>query len=189
MIRTFSLTTTNPHIAALEKLFKESAKPIEWLVISHNDSQMIRSLSSALTDEEAVILEFSQDLWDYDENILSQTIEWAVQLHQIKNLVIVGTSQTGGSESRASYVGKENKEKEEDGFASIWAGVQRFNDRNRYAQLRFVSHIQRISENPVVQSRWSNRELAFYGLFYRAESGAYLSYDLELDTFLPLDLN
>ncbi len=186
MTTTFSTTTTNPFIAALETVFGEATKPIEWLVIAHNDPRMLRSLSSALTGESAAVVEISQDAWDFEGKHLPETIEWALQQGAIKNLVLVGNSQAGGSESRAALVASEATNGGQDGYAKLLAGVQRNNARNHQAQERFAAHVQQMSQIPVLHNRWSSGELAVCGLFYRAESGLFLAYDADADTFHPL---
>lgn len=49
MATAFTPTTTNPHIAALESVFGNAKKPVEWLVIAHTDPRMLGSLIAALS--------------------------------------------------------------------------------------------------------------------------------------------
>ncbi|MCA9212239.1 MAG: hypothetical protein KDB27_04170 [Planctomycetales bacterium] len=186
MATTLLATTANPQIAELENVFGEATKPIEWLVIAHNDSRMLQSLSSALNGESAAILEVSQDNWNFHKE-LSDTIDWALQQGDIKNLVLVGSSQAGGAESRASLA--TSTKEDESNYSKLLAGVNRVNDENRDAQERFASLVQQMSQIPVVHNRWSSDKLAVYGLFYRAESGLFLAYDAATDTFRPLVSN
>jgi len=186
MTTSYLTTTSNPHIAALESVFAEATKPIEWLVIAHNDAQMLRSLSSALAGKSAAILELSQDTWDFEDEDLPDTIEWALQQGHLTNLLLAGSSLAGGPMSRASQFASEPISGRGSSYVKLLAGVQRSNTRNRAAQARFAEHIQRMSQIPVVHNRWSSGELAVYGLFYRAESGLFLAYDADADTFRPL---
>lgn len=186
MTTTFSAPTTNPHIAALETLFAEATMPIEWLVIAHNDSLMLRSLSSALAGEAAAVLEVSQHEWDFEGEQLPETIEWALQQGQLKHLMLVGNSQAGGPSSRASLVASEETGGNESGCAKLLAGVERNHARTRDAQQRFASHVQQMLQIPVVHHRWSSGELAVYGLFYRADSGLFLAYDMNANSFHAL---
>jgi len=186
MIATLRTASTNPHIAELEAVFDEATKPIEWLVIAHNDSRMLKSLFAALNGESAALLEVSQDTWNFGKE-LSETIEWALQQGEIKNLVLVGNSQAGGAESRASLAAPPKVD--ESGYAKLLAGVKQLNAQNRDTQERFASLVQQMSQIPVVHNRWSSDELAIYGLFYRAESGLFLAYDARTDTFSALVSN
>ena len=85
-------STSNPHIADLEASFNKTTKPVDWLVIVHKDAQTSRLLSPALVGESAAVLEVSQDKWDFSDNDLLETIEWALQQGHLKNLVLVGRS-------------------------------------------------------------------------------------------------
>ena len=185
MTTTFPTTSTNQHIESLETNFAEANTAIEWLVIAHNDSRMVRSLSRALSGQSAAVLEVSQDTWDFDGHELPETIEWALQQVAVKNLVLAGHSQAGGRASRASLAAPD-KGAEQANHDRLIAGVQRWNAQNRDAQKKFASQVRRMTQIPVVHSRWANGELAVYGLFYRAESGLFLSYDAEQDDFQPL---
>ncbi len=53
-------------------------------------------------------------------------------------------------------------------------------------QERFAGQVEQLSQIPVVHSRWRDGELAVYALFHRAESGLFLAYDTDTDTFRPL---
>lgn len=185
MTMTLNTTTTNPHIAALETVFDQAAKPIQWLVIAHNDSKMLVSLASALSCESAAVLEVPQNTWDFDGKFLPEAIEWALQQDAVKNLLLVGNSEAPGSEVRASLVADEWGECE-GSYAKLLAGVERKNARNRDAQERFAAHVQQMLQIPVLHHRWSSGELAVYGLFYRSDSGLFLAYDNDADTFRPL---
>jgi hypothetical protein len=186
MTTTFSTATTNPHIAALQVAFGKAANPIDWLVIAHNDSQMLRALSFALTGESAAILEVPQQRWDFHNEQLSEAIEWALQHSQAKNLLLVGTSDVDGAASRASLVALKSRNDPANGYARLLAGLRRNDCRNRDAQKWFGSHVRRMSELVVVHNRWSSGELAVHGLFYRSESGLFLAYDVNADLFRPL---
>ena len=188
MSTTISTTTTNPHIEALEMILDEAPTPVEWLVIAHNDPQMLRSLSSALSGQSAAVLEVSEDTWDLSGQELSETIQWALERCEINNLVVVGHSQTGGVGSQASFVAAQTElETEfESGHNRLIAGVQRANARNRAAQERFARQVQQMLQIPIVDDRCSKGELTVCALFYRAESGLFLTYNASADTFHAL---
>ena len=186
MIRSLSNALANTHIESLEAVFSESKTAIEWLVIAHNDSRMMRSLSDALSRESAAVLEVSQDTWDFGGDELPEAIEWALRQGKVKNVVLVGHSQAGGSASRASLVASTTKAEIRSGNERLIAGVQLANAHNRDAQARFALLVRQMSQIPVVHSRCANGELATYGLFYRAESGLFLAYNGEQDECRPL---
>jgi len=184
MTTTLSNTSTNSHIALLESVFAQAKTPVEWLVIAHNDSRMIQSLSASMTGESVAILELSQDLWATEEQELVETIEWALQQGSVGNLLFAGHSQPGGSKSRASLVDEGGKT--QSSYGRLLAGVRRSNAQIQNAQQKIAAQVQRMSQVPVVHSRWVNAELTIYGLFYRAEDGVFLAYDADNDKFRPL---
>ena len=61
---------------------------------------------------------------------------------------------------------------------------------NQRVESRGSRRIRRAGPADVADSRCpqslANGELAVYGLFYRAESGLFLAYDAEQDSFRPL---
>ena len=188
MTTTFSTTGSNPHIAALEPILHEAAKPIEYLIIAHNDPLMLQTLCSALGGTSAAILEASQDTWKLSEGDLPEMIEWALQRGEIKHLLLVGHSQAGGSESRASLAATVSADAEP-GYAKLLANVKRQNARNQQARQSFASQVQQMSQIPAVHTLWASDELAVHGLFYRSESGLFVIYDPNEDSFRPLMAN
>ncbi len=90
MTSTLSTTSSNPLTAKLKLAFGQTATPVQWLVVAHNDTRLIRTLESALPDESAVVLEVSQESWDFDQ--LGEAIEWAMMNGDLQNLVLVGHS-------------------------------------------------------------------------------------------------
>ena len=186
MVTSFSTTTTNPLIAALENAFAEATQPIEWLVITQNDSRMLRSLAPALPRGSAAYLEVPQDAWDFEGKHLPETIEWAFQQADIKHLVLMGNSHAERSPSQASAHSSRANAVREAGRGKLLAGVQLSTARGRDNQMQFATHIHRMLRIPILNSRWSGGELAVYGLFYRAEVGLFLAYDVNADAFRPL---
>ena len=57
MIRTLAKKNTNTHIAALEYVLAKAQRPVQWLVIAHNDARLVRSVSSALKGQSAAVLD------------------------------------------------------------------------------------------------------------------------------------
>ncbi|TWT78358.1 Carbonic anhydrase [Posidoniimonas polymericola] len=172
----------NPHAAALEAAIAESARPIECLVVAHNDPKMLSDLTAALDGEAAVVLEASQDVWDFDGEHLPTAIAWAVEQTGLHQVVLVGHTLAGGRQSRASLAAAASR----DSYQTLLSGVQQSNTRILAAQERFALQVQQLLQVPQVANRCSSRELSVHGLLYRAESGVFLAYDAGRDTFRPL---
>jgi hypothetical protein len=170
MTTTLSLLVTNPHVAALERAFGQTSSPVEWLVISHNDFRLERSLSSALAGRSAAVLQVPQETWDFQSRDLIEAVEWALQQAACRAALTAPTTATGAVS----------------GYRKLLAEMQHETSRIRAVRNRFAMQVQQLSQIPVVHSRWRDGELAVYGLFYRSESGLFLQYDVERDTFHPL---
>ncbi len=177
MTTTLSYTSTNPHIESLETVFADSQSPVEFLVIAHNDSQMVQSLSKAMNNASIAVLEVSQDTWDFDGQQLTEAIEWALQQDDLKNVYLVGYFQP----SQTSIVDQDSQP--QSSFDKLLAGVRQSTNQIQTAQAQFASHVQKLAQIPVVHNRCANDELAVHGLAYRADGGVFLAYDAENDTF------
>jgi carbonic anhydrase len=147
---------------------------------------MLSALRSALAGEAAVFLEVSQDTWDFEGGQLRETVEWALEQTQIRHLMLVGHSQSGGPRSRVSLAAAESRDVTQGGYGRLVAGVQENNARHRAAQDRLAIHVRQMSDIPLVRDRYSDGELALYSLIYRAENGIFLAYDRQEDQFHPL---
>lgn len=174
-------TTTDGHIATLETAFQLAETPVQWLVISHDDQRMINSLASAFKGESAAMLPLSQDMWEFTSRQFTETVEWALQRDEVENLVLAGSSQVAGRMSDVPSTGScDNHD------SSIVARVQRHNARSQAMQEAFAKQIQQLSLIPIVHSRWRSGMLGIYGLYFRAECGVFMQYDVKKEAFSPL---
>ena len=176
----------NPHIAALEPAIGQATDPVELLAIAHNEPRLLRAVCRALSEESAAVLEISQDRWDFDDPQQQQAIEWALQQGQVKQLLLVGSSQSGGAQSKASVISQQNSGQEKRGFDSILENVERGNSQVAAAQQRFAELLHGLAENPVVQDQMRTGALTLVGLFYHSASGTFAAYDLESKKFRAL---
>ncbi len=183
---TLSRTQSNPHVHALEQVMAKAERPVEWLVIAHNDARMLAALSSALTGESAAILELSEDTWDFEGKELSETIEWAIEQGDIEHLVLAGHSHASGSQSRASLPAYDTKDGGQDGHNRLLAGAQGRNAQNSDVQAKLAAQMEQMSDIPAVQERCSRDELAVYALLYRADLGVFLAYESDEGRCRPL---
>ena len=186
MISSLSCTTSNPHIAALEPVFAQATKPVQWLVIAHNDSQLIRSVCAALTSEPAAVLEVSQDTWNFASQEYADMFEWALQQGDIRNVLLVGSSRSERAASHASLVSASKHSQGTVGYDRLLANAKRNSARTAEAQDEFAGQVRQLSQVPAFRKQLSDKEIEIYGLFYRAEAGLFLNYDVGEDTFQPV---
>lgn len=188
MTTTLPSRKTNPHIEALQTVFDNSATTIEWLIITHNAPQLVRSLEAALSGCSAAVLQLSEDTWEFRDSELTEGIHWALQRSGIRNLVLVGHSHASGNQTRASLVAPclEVEGELQNSYSRLVSGARLTSSRNQNTQRRFALQFQQMSKIPMVQDRLSSGELALYGLLYRAEDGLFLAYEAESEGFHPL---
>lgn len=186
MSNAFPTTATNPHLSALEPALVSAARPVEVLVVAHNDSRMLKAIFRALSRESAAVLEMSQDRWDFGDDQQSEAIEWALRQGNLNQLLLVGSSQAGGTQPRATLVANSENGQAKRGFERLVENVERNHSRIRAAQDRFAEQVRQLSQLPLVREKRANGELKLFGLFYQAESGGFLAYDLESGNYRAL---
>lgn len=173
-------TSVSSYVGELRAVFADTERPIEWLLIAHDDDQMLNALLSALSGQSAAVLVVSQDKWTTDWEQLSETIEWALQQSEIKNVVLVGQLEAVES------LPESPTPKSQSGYDRLRLGAQQTNTRTRNAQKEFAAHVDQVAQIPVAHARWSDDALAVYGLFYRCLDGIFLICEPDSDTIRPI---
>lgn len=186
MSSTLLYKAQNEHIAALESSFEQATAPVQWLVIAHDDSRLMHLLSSALAGQSAVVLHMPQDEWDFRSKSFAETVEWALQQGEIRNLVLVGSSQAGDAARPAVTVPAQKETQCNSGIGKLIAGVHGHVARNREVQSAFAEQVRCLSQVPAVRGRCDDAVLNVCGLLHRPESGVFVVYEPGSDTFHPL---
>lgn len=186
MTSTVLYSAMNPHVVALESAFDQTNMPVQWLVIAQDDMRVTNLLSVALSGQSAVVLHVPQDEWDFRSREVAEAIEWALQQGEIRNLVLVGSSQVGDEMGSAVTVPAKKVTQCNSGIGKLIAGVQHHIGRIREVQDAFAEQVQCLSQIPAVRSRCDVGALNVCGLLYRPESGVFLAYEPGSNTFQPL---
>lgn len=173
---------TNPYVAALIQAFQETPVALEYLVIAHTDARLVNAISSALTGHASAILEVPQGRWAFGDSDLSKALKWAVENLAIEHLVLVGSSGGPNAQSRVTLT--TNDESAPSGFEKMVLGAQRVQAQAKAAQEWFASKNVELKQQ-VVQNHFPNGGPEVQGLIYRPESGVFLRYDSESDTYHP----
>lgn len=176
MSTTFSAASPNAFIEALEPVFDNVEKPVETIVIADMDEKLLRSLSHALGDRPAAVLGVSSDRWDLQDRQFSEMVEWALQQSDIQSLVLAGNPGVNIAAHDSSSEG---------GYAGKLKDAQERNAGRRASQEQLASCLQQLSGIPVIHDRWSNGELAVFGLFYLSETGFFLTCNAGSSVFRP----
>ena len=173
----------NPFIASLEPVFDDADTPLKWLVLSHDDETVMRSLSDALGGESVAVLKLAGNDWDFQSRDLAEAMEWAFDHSDIENLVLVGCSQPDSADDESS-LSTMQQYRSASNYDRLLAGVQQTGARNRELQMQFVSQVQQLASMKLVRQKGSS--LSVSGLFYRKEDGVLLVYETTRDCFQPL---
>ena len=176
---------TNPHIESLRPVLLDTVNPVEWLVIAHNDPQLLRSFDAAFSGCSAAVLQLSQDSWEFGKSHLSEAISWALREHRVRKLLLVGHLRVCGTPSRATLVtpGVDGRGDAPVGYSRLVAGARFTSLRNRDGQSRFSQLFNQLTEIPIVQDTLLRGDLVVRGLVYRAEDGMFLEYDKENEEY------
>lgn len=160
-------TLANPKTGYLEfiqRLIHEGDANIECLILSHNNPTLISRLDDAFADKPAVLIDLPQDQWQLHDGKLLRAIQWSVVEGGVKHVILVGDSSAAGQGHLAPSV-----------RANPRALVAGANSIRQQAQDQFREQLlQLVKAMP---------ELNLTGLFYRAESGVFVNYDAESDSF------
>ncbi len=172
--------SANAYIDELrERLSHQDQDVFNWLVIAHDDRNMIRRVSNALEDAPAAILRISQSTWDFGERSLVELIEWAVREARVKTIVLLGHSLGGVPADLVSYPPTQHANRL---LGNVIQAQQRLAD----AKDHLAENITDLREIPIVAEALSRKTLETHGLFYIAESGAFVRYDVQAKTFVPM---
>lgn len=183
MLNTRDFNCSNRYVNAMESILASSRRPVQWLVITHSDPRLVKSVTSLFADRSAVILEEPQDRWDGEASDLAEMLEFALRLGNIKNLVLVGSSQSTEATSRAFIVNDEGYQSSQSSYEQMLSNMKAHQLLAKQNQDKFASLIQKLTRIPAVHDRWSTGQLALHALFYRPETGVYLYYDANTNAF------
>jgi len=190
MIAQNSKVMANPLIDAIRQATEESSSGVEWLVIVHDDDRLIRSLASAMSEVSFCVIEVPQTEWSFQDSEMIEAIEWAIQHSSIKHLVLVGHSLAYANADQAASLDtqypKDAGEVADRGYSRLRDGVTRTTAFTRKSKARFADQFERLSAIPLVREHILEDGLIVYGLFFMAESAAFLAYDVEQKDYVPL---
>lgn len=177
--------SSNPHINTLEQLLATSYRLPEWLIITHDDLRMVRSLSAAVDGKGAAMLRIPQESWDF--RLLGEAIQWAMAHGTITDIVLAAHSQAYSTAELPPSMGAGMEPAAfRDGYERLIDGVQRHQLEMVAAASRFSLQMRQLSEIPAVADRVASSDLTLHGLMYRADSGLFLAYCAEQQKLSPL---
>lgn len=181
----------NPYFREFEDQVSALPETCRCLVISHNDSQLVARMSQSL-DEHSAMLQIPHTDWDFENPWLADIIRWGLGTAGVTQIALVGHSAMGVSRSIAMNGGQELTSSESPGskqpsiYDRLIDGVTQCQKQIAQSKEFFAKQYQKFLKIPEVIDRKAGGNLEIYGLFYLADSGVFLAYDDQFNTFHPL---
>ncbi len=188
-----SISTTftppaSPQVADVQQRIEKRHRT-DWLVIAHPDSAMLDRLCEAIGADESMLLPIAQRDWNLDRSELRETVQWSAEFGNAKRILLVGHSQGGPQEQ--AWTNDKPTHPTRDGASRyggrLMDGVIRVQQRLQQAKDHFVEQLNQLCEIVEVQDQIAKGQLDLVALFYIAETGAFLKFDLASQSFEPLD--
>ncbi|MCA9187315.1 MAG: hypothetical protein R3E01_22580 [Pirellulaceae bacterium] len=172
----------NQYIQALQHVLEEPNGGAKTLIIAHCDRRMIDSLTCALETQGALLLEIPQARWDFSSPEFADAMEWLLNRWPVESVILAGHSQAGWHAIRGRWIGTSDVEKREaaSGYQRSIRGVQHLVAQTQEAQTQFAEHLRQMMQVPPLCHSLADRNMAVFGLLYRAEDGEFLSYTWQL---------
>lgn len=185
------ITLANPYIYQLQQtLQRDQPAAIDWLVLAHHDSQLLSRLDKAFPDSVVAVIALPQSRWQFEEQWIAETVEWALAELRVQGLLLIGHSQSEVDTEPIKLLGGPFRRTDRtDTHASSFSLL----DKSRKVQARIeilqqqlTGQLEKLCHLRGVQTRLTHQQLQMHALFYRAESGLFYAYDLEQEKFNPL---
>lgn len=187
------VATINPYIHKIrQSLSRAQPLAVDWLVLSHNDTQMLAQLEEAFPDSVLAVLTLPPNRLQPVDDRLIELVEWAIAELGIKGVMLVGHSQQEMFEEQVKLLGGEARRMSHRDVESL-ASYPSFLDRLKAAQQQtammqdyVATLIDNLSQITLKQGHQLCTQIRLRGLFYRAESGIFYAYDQQRRSFTAL---
>lgn len=160
----------------LRQLLGVQDKPVECLIITHNNETLINSLHAAFGETSAAVLDVPQDQWTMDGGDLHHAILWAIRENGLKRLIVVG-------DSSAFPRTRLTKHHEAGNCRDTLSLAQAANASRKEAQEHFRHQLIELHNSAEIVQAVSAHHTEIIGLFYRAEAGTLAAYNAKTDAF------
>ncbi len=185
-----SVPVTKTTVGLIDQLriaLDNSDQPSEWLIITHDDGEVLPALHESFDDVSPAVLQVAHVEWDFRQGEMADAISWATAQGGIKNIVLAASSRDdfGGCSGQKAACATEYHAKDE-GYSRLTAGVARNAATTREIQSAFADCVLNLVTSPSVSPGVLSGELAVYGLLYRHDSSLFLAYDVDRKAYVPL---
>ena len=178
------------HLDDLRLLFESDKRKLDWLVITHDDPDLIRQLSQSIQDDSVAMLPIPQQRWDFQGGQLVDAIRWAVTEARVANLLVVGHSasdlQGVTDRSTDGSIDSSGTKTSPVSSGGLPSGARHAQGKIRACKDDYRQRIAEVCVIDEVRAAMSSASLFLHTLFYVTESRSFLSYDPKGSEFVPL---
>ncbi len=181
------ITTANPYIHQIrQSLSHTQPLAVDWLVLAHNDTQLLAQLDEAFPDNVLAVVALPPNRLQIDDARVTELVEWAIAELGVKGVLLVGHSHAESPEAQIQLLGGKAKtlarNEGESSSNSLMERLKKAQIQAARMQEQVAEQIERLSR---LTAMW-REQIQFHGLFYRAESGIFYAYDQHQHSFKPL---
>lgn len=181
-----TVSTANPYINSIRLTLGRTQKTeADWLILAHNDPQLLARLNSAFPDNKVAMLPLPQTCWHRNNKMMAEVAAWAIRELNVKGVLLVGHSQGGAPEEKI-WPAARNQTRRLSASSSFIERVTNAQIQVAHAQAHFMEQAESLSRTVAIESQLTQKQTSFYGLFYRGESDAFFAYDRRQRSFNPL---
>lgn len=181
-----------PCLAHLQSVIEAKQSDVEWLVITHNDPMMIRRLSAVIDENSSAVLQMPQSNWDLDGFALPEAVKWSIAEAGVKHLLLLGhsmgaTSETAGLPAAAGPQATAVSKDTQSSYSRLLEGARGVQMEISHSKAHFADQVAHLCEIEEVQDAIADGRLHLHCLFYVAQSGTFLLFDIVQQQFQALD--
>jgi carbonic anhydrase len=182
--------TGNTYVDHLQALSDSQQTTLDWLVIAHNDPAMVRRVAEVVGSDTTAILEIPQADWDLEGDKTTEAIQWAIEAGEVKHLLLVGHSKAITNQNPPSGLGDTTSTGDQYPTKAtsqrLFDGVKRVHDQTQLSKAEFAEQVTKLCEIESVQDGIASGQLQLHALFYLAQCGTFLVFDIPSQEYRTL---
>lgn len=176
---------SNTYVESMYQLLDQHQGTVDCLIVAHNDPEMIRRLTEAMQDQALAVLPVSQADWD---NNLPAIIAAAVD-SGIDHVLIAGHSngiQLAEPTLVNSGAPSTGKQLPAGGVNRVFTGACQTEYQLDASKKHFINQLSQLSESEELADLECSDEFRLNSIFFVANGGAFLRYNISDHTFTSL---
>lgn len=154
-----------------DQLAQSNTETIDWLVLVHQDPQLVDQIAAAFPGDRVATLVIPQSQWDFDQPPLRDAVDWVMQAGLSGGFVLVASAQGGCPAD--SEMGDEPAASGD----SLLERVRRAQARGVAVERHLADQYFKLSQVPSVAEAEQDGQPELQALLYRGECGIFYAFD------------